>query len=174
MLILPQPLFCNPLVDSCVLAAGVVVRLYDAMHDDPKWLAQFAELKPDQQSFVVPSELPALLRTAHKSKLLTADEHDRLKKLFALPKVTTDSSSLHSLIEPSIFFCLLYNIVRADRKLHVHSLNTKVQTHPFTDRFNSACPHLHTPAASTCCIGHHAAIPPMCVCTANQYVCTAN
>jgi hypothetical protein len=86
MLILPQPLFCNPLVDSCVLAAGVVVRLYDAMHDDPKWLAQFAELESDKGSFAVPSELPMLLTTAHKSKSLSADQHDRLKKLFAMSK----------------------------------------------------------------------------------------
>ncbi len=89
---IPQALFFEPLVDCSVLAAGVVVRLYDAMRDDAKWLAQFAELKLDQQSFIVPSELPVLLRTVHKSNLLSTDEHDRLKKLFALSKVSIDSS----------------------------------------------------------------------------------
>jgi len=134
MLILPQPLFCNPLIDSSVLAAGVVVWLYDAMHDDPKWLAQFAELESDKGSFVVPSELPMLLTTAHKSKLLSADEHDHLKQLFAMSKVTTDSSSLPSVVEPSIVFCLLFNSAPADKRLHVQTLNTKVQTHSFTGR----------------------------------------
>lgn len=47
-----------------------------------------------------------LLSTAHKSKSLTAEEHDRLKKLFALSKVTTHSSSLRSVIEPKAAFIL--------------------------------------------------------------------
>ncbi|KAL0018836.1 hypothetical protein WJX77_010379 [Trebouxia sp. C0004] len=65
-----------------------VVRLHDAMHNDPRWLVQFVVLKSVEGSFIVPSELPVLLSTAHKSKLLSADEHDCLnfKKLFALSK----------------------------------------------------------------------------------------
>ncbi len=42
------------------------------MRDDPRLLAQFIELKSDKGSFEVLSELPVLLTTAHKSKLLTA------------------------------------------------------------------------------------------------------
>ena len=128
------------------------------MRDDPKWLAQFAKLKSKKGSFVVPSELPVLLLTAHKSKLLTAQELDRLKKLFALSKVTTDSSSLHSVIEPNKEFYLLFNSVQADKSCF-RFLSMKFEHGCVHSQTDLVSPHMRTTAASACCIGQQSLAP---------------
>lgn len=61
-------LFCEPLVDCSVSAAGVVVRLYDAMRDDAKWLAQFAELKSKEGSFRAVSSLSCLCFSQQRTR----------------------------------------------------------------------------------------------------------